>query len=358
MAAPLAGNRIIEFEGIGPAPYAGMLLADMGADVVKIARPSAARGPLIEDTGAAAMDRGKRIVTLDLKADEGRAAALSLAARADGLIEGLRPGVMERLGLGPAEAQAANPRLCYVRVTGWGQGGPLAQTAGHDINYIALTGALHAIGEPERPPVPPLNLVGDFGGGGMLAALGMLGGLIEAARTGRGPVVDAAMVDGAASQMAFIYAWTASGVWRDRRGDNLLDGAAPFYRCYACACGGYVAVGAIEPQFFRAMMEGVGLDPDTWDQAERARWPELAEALAERFATRDRDAWAARFAGSDACVTPVLALGEAAAHPHIADRATIGGIPPMPGPAPRFGDVIASGPPRGVEVGEVLSGWS
>ncbi|MDT8343558.1 MAG: CaiB/BaiF CoA-transferase family protein [Thermohalobaculum sp.] len=358
MAGPLWGSRIVEFEGIGPAPYAGMLLADMGADVVKIARPAVARGPLIEDTGAAAMDRGKRVVTLDLKAAAGQAAALSLVARADGLIEGLRPGVMERLGLGPAAAQAANGRLAYVRVTGWGQAGPLAETAGHDINYIALTGALHAMGEAGRPPVPPLNLVGDFGGGGMLAALGMLGGLLEAARTGRGPVVDAAMIDGAASQMAFIYAWTATDVWRDRRGDNLLDGAAPFYRCYACACGGFVAVGAIEPQFFRAMMAGVGLDPAEWDQSDRTRWPALAEALAARFATRRRDDWAALFAGTDACVTSVLSLAEAPAHPHVAARGTIAGTPPIPAPAPRFPGAVPPAPRRAATLDEVLAGWA
>ncbi|MCL5778785.1 CoA transferase [Limibaculum sp. FT325] len=358
MAGPLTGTRIVEFEGIGPAPYAGMLLADMGADVVKIARPAVARGPLIADTGAAVMDRGKRVVALDLKAAAGREAALALAARADGLIEGLRPGVMERLGFGPAETQALNPRLAYVRVTGWGQAGPLAQTAGHDINYIALTGALHAMGEPARPPVPPLNLVGDFGGGGMLAALGMLGALIEAGRTGRGPVVDSAMIDGAASQMAFIYAWAASGVWRNRRGDNLLDGAAPFYRCYTCAGGGFVAVGAIEPQFFRAMMQGVGLDPADWDQSDRAAWPRLAEALAARFATRSRDAWAELFAGTDACVTPVLSLGEASRHPHVAARATIAGSPPIPAPAPRFPGTEAPRARREASLAEVLEGWA
>lgn len=336
MVQPLTGVRVIEFEGIGPAPYAGMLLADLGADVLRIARPSAARGDLIADTGDAVMQRGKRIVTLDLKSAAGREAALAHVAEADVLVEGLRPGAMERLGLGPAEAHAMNPRLVYCRITGWGQEGPLAQTAGHDINYIALSGALALMGPAGRPPLPPANLVGDFGGGGLWAAFGILAGVIEAARTGQGRVIDAAMLDGASSQMAFLYAWAASGTWQPGRERNLLDGAAPFYRCYTCACGGHVAVGAIEPDFFAALMRGLGLDPADWRQEDRAGWPALAETIARIFASKPRSHWAAHFAGSDACVTPVLDMWEAAAHPHNQARGTFAEDPVQPAPGPRF----------------------
>lgn len=336
MPGPLAGIRILEFEAIGPGPYCGMLLADLGAEVLRITRPGAERGPLIADVGGAVLHRGRPALTLDLKAAEDHALARRLIARADGLIEGLRPGAMEKLGLGPAEALALNPRLVYGRVTGWGQEGPLARTAGHDINYIALSGALGAMGSPDAPPFPPLNLVGDFGGGGLWLAFGLLAALIEAGRTGRGQVIDAAMLDGAASQMALIYAWHVTGRWRDQRGANLLDGGAPFYRTYACADGRFVAVGAIEPQFFAALMQGLGLAGEGWDQTDRARWPELAARLAEIFATRPRDDWAALFEGTDACVTPVLGLAEAPAHPHNRARGTFVGPPTQPAPGPRF----------------------
>ncbi len=361
MPGPLEGLRILEFECIGPGPYGAMLLADLGADVLRIARPSVDRGGLIADTGDVVMHRGCRAITLDLKTPAGLALAKRLIRRADGLIEGLRPGVMEKLGLGPDVALALNSRLVYGRVTGWGQDGPLAQTAGHDINYIALSGALSAIGPADGPPLPPLNLVGDFGGGGLFLAFGMLAALIEAMRTGRGQVVDSAMLDGAASQMAFLYAWKSTGVWREGRGQNLLDGGAPFYRCYDCADGRSVAVGAIEPQFFAALTRGLGIEGEGWAQGDRAGWPRLAARIAEVFATRSRDDWVARFEGTDACVTPVLTMAEAPAHPHNRARSTFTGPPDQPAPGPRFSNhrpEIRHCPAR-ADVGraEVLADW-
>lgn len=356
---PLAGLRILEFESIGPGPYCGMLLADLGAEVLRIARPATDRGAFIADTGGLVLNRGKRELGLNLKNPADLALARDLAARADGVIEGLRPGVMERLGLGPEPMIAANPRLVYLRITGWGQAGPWANTAGHDITYIALSGALGAMGPADRPPPPPLNLVGDFGGGGLYAAFGMLAALIEAKTTGQGQVVDAAMLDGAASQMAMIYSFAATGFWRDRRESNFLDGAAPFYRCYTCACGGYVAVGAIEPQFFAALMAGLGLEASAWDQADRTQWPALAEALAARFAARSRDDWADAFDGTDACVAPVLSLGEAAAHRHNADRGTFLTDPAAPAPGPRFSGHPQAKPSPACQIGqaEARSRW-
>lgn len=333
---PLTGIRVVEFEGIGPAPYCGMLLSDLGAEVVRIARPHVERGPLIPKSGREAIDRGRRVVTLDLKSAAGRDDALALLARADALIEGLRPGVMERLRLGPEEVLGRNPRLVYGRITGWGQEGPWARAAGHDLNYIALSGALAAMGEPGRPPVPPLNLVGDYGGGGLFAAFGIVSALLHAGRTGKGQVVDAAMIDGAASQMTMIYGMLASGAWEPVRGRNLLDGGAPFYRCYECADGRYLAIGAIEPQFFRAMMNGLGLDPDARDQADRDGWPALAAEIAAAVARKSRDEWAALFDGTDACVAPVLTMAEAPDHPHNRARAAFSDGPPQPAPAPRF----------------------
>ncbi len=341
MPGPLAGVRIVEFESIGPGPYGAMLLADLGAEVLRIARPGADRGALIADLGGAVLHRSRRAITLDLKAAADLELALRLIGRADGLIEGLRPGVMERLGLGPEEALVLNPRLIYGRITGWGQEGPLARTAGHDINYIALSGALGAMGSADGPPLPPLNLVGDFGGGGLYLAFGMLAALIEAGRTGKGQVVDAAMLDGAASQMALIYAWRAGGTWSDTRGANLLDGGAPFYRCFACSDGRFVAVGALEPQFFAALMAGLGLEAEGWDQNDRAAWPRLAARIAGVFATAARDDWAARFEGTDACVSPVLSLTEAPQHPHNRARGTFTGPPDQPAPAPRFSNHAA-----------------
>lgn len=360
--APLSGVRVVEIEGIGPAPYAGMLLADLGADVVRIARPHAERGPLIADTGGAVLHRGRRRVTLDLKSEAGRGTAAALAARAHVLIEGLRPGAMERLGLGPEALMAGNPALLYCRITGWGQEGPMARTAGHDITYLALSGALGAMGPADAPPVPPLNLVADFGGGGMWAVVGILAGLQEAARTGRGRVIDAAMLDGAASQMALVLAWIGSGTWRGPRGRNLLDGGAPFYRCYACACGGHVAVGAIEPQFFAAMMRGIGLEPSAWDQADRSSWDAMAAAIGAAFARESRAHWAAVFDGTDACVAPVLAPDEAARHPHNAARGTFAaspGAPLAPAPGPRFDGAAPAlpAPEESVAAAEILAAW-
>ena len=356
---PLAGIRVVEFEGIGPAPYCGMLLADLGADVVRVARPHADRGPLIPKSGEDPIDRGRTTVMLDLKIPEGVRQALALLDRADALVEGLRPGVMERLGLGPDVVLARNPRLVYGRITGWGQQGPWSHTAGHDLTYLALTGALAAMGEPGRPPVPPLNLVGDYGGGGLFAAFGIASALVHVAHTGKGQVVDAAMVDGAASQMTMIYGMLAAGRWSPERGRNLLDGGAPFYRCYECADGRHLAVAAIEPQFFGAMMQGLGLDPAAWDQADREQWPALTEDIAAVFASQPRDHWAAVFEGTEACVAPVLTMEEAPHHPHNCARTAFLSNPAQPAPAPRFSATPASvGESARAGVGRVLERWT
>jgi alpha-methylacyl-CoA racemase len=355
---PLAGIRVVEFEGIGPAPYCGMLISDLGCDVIRIARPHADRGPLIPKSGNDPIDRGRSTVTLDLKTDDGREEALALLDRADALVEGLRPGVMERLGLGPEVVLRRNPRLVYGRITGWGQEGPWARTAGHDLTYIALSGALAAMGEPGRPPVPPLNLIGDYGGGGLFAAFGILAALLHAGRTGKGQVVDAAMIDGAASQMTMIYGMLAAGRWSPERGWNLLDGGAPFYRCYECADGRFLAVGAIEPQFFRAMMTGLGLDPDAWDQADRAAWPTLARKIAAVVAREPRDHWAKLFDGTDACVAPVLTMAEAPHHPHNQARRAFLDNPAQPAPAPRFSDTRpAVAPSERMGAADALARW-
>ncbi|MBK8248868.1 MAG: CoA transferase [Gemmatimonadetes bacterium] len=333
---PLAGLKVIEFAGIGPAPFAGMMLADMGATVVRIDR----HAPKALDGGAVdLLIRGRPTVYLDLKADADRARCLHALDHADVLIEGFRPGVMERLGLGPDVVHARNPRLVYGRVTGWGQDGPLATTAGHDINYIGLTGALHAIGGVEGPPTPPLNLVGDFGGGGMLLAFGVACAILQARATGRGQVVDAAMVDGASLLMAQVYGLRASGMWPGDRGTNTLDGGAHFYRCYECADRRWVAVGAIETKFYEALLGGLGLtDPAFRDQWDRDQWPAFAARLAAAFRARPRDAWIDQFAGTDACVTPVLTIEEVALHPHHqareAYRPRTDAVEPAP--APRF----------------------
>ena len=331
---PLSGVRIVEFAGIGPVPFAAMLLADMGADIVRIVRPGAAsldKRDIVE--------RGRRIVELDLKSHAAVESALGLTEQADALVEGFRPGVMERLGLGPDVVLARNPRLVYGRMTGWGQTGPLAHAAGHDIDYIALAGALHAIGERRGPPVPPLNLLGDFGGGAMYLVVGVLAALFESRQSGRGQVVDCAIVDGAASLSTFIYAALAHGTWRDRRGSNLLDGGAPFYTTYACAGGGYIAVGALEPQFHDVLLEKLGLDPQAFtDRLDPASWPRLRKVLQETFAQRTRREWCDLLEGSDACFAPVLALGEVANHPHMAARGVMASLDGVvcPAPAPRF----------------------
>ncbi|URW76082.1 CoA transferase [Sphingomonas donggukensis] len=324
---PLAGIRIVEMDAIGPVPLAGMMLADMGADVVRIARgePRGPEAPLIANRSS---------VVIDLKSADGVAAARDLIARADAVIEGFRPGVMERLGLGPDACLAANPALVFVRMTGWGQAGPLAERAGHDLNYIAITGVLGAIGAGGTAPPPPLNLIGDYGGGAMFAISGILAALLSARATGRGQVVDAAMVDGVATLSSLFHTLSGVGLWSGGRGGNLLDGGAPFYRCYPCADGEFVAVGAIEPQFFALLLAGLGIDGARFAQHDRAGWPALAEAIGGVFATQPRDHWAAVFGDTDACVTPVLSFAEARAHRHVAARGILDGD--LPAPAPRF----------------------
>ena len=334
---PLAGVRIVEIDAIGPVPLAAMLLADMGAEIVRIARPPHP-GAAWDDVGGNVLHRSRAVVHANLKNEADRDAAIALISSADALLEGYRPGVMERLGLGPDEMLAINPKLVFVRMTGWGQDGPLALTAGHDINYIAISGALHALGPAEGPPVAPLNLVGDYGGGAMFAITGLLAALLSARTTGKGQVVDVAMTDGVASLLSMVHGFMATGRWQDRREANLLDGAAPFYRCYRCADGGYVAVGALEPQFFAQLLKRLGIASDRYVQNDRACWPQMEADLAAAFADRTRDEWASVFAGTDACVSPVLSLAEATVHPHNAARQTYllrGGFA-QPAPAPRF----------------------
>ena len=331
---PLADLRVVELAAIGPVPFAAMLCADMGADVVRIVRPGT---PLLRPHDI--VERGRRVVELDLKTAEGVASALALIEHADALIEGFRPGVMERLGLGPETVLARNPRIVYGRMTGWGQSGPLAHAAGHDIDYVALAGALSAIGERDRAPVPPLNLLGDFGGGALYLVVGVLAALLEARRSGRGQVVDCAMVDGAASLMTFIYAALARGQWREARGSNLLDGGAPFYGTYRCADGGYIAIGALEPQFHAELVERLGLDAEDFrDRDDPASWPRLRRQLEATFIRRTRAEWCELLEGSDACFAPVLTMREAARHPHLAARATIAALDGVacPAPAPRL----------------------
>lgn len=333
---PLRGVRVIELTGIGPGPFAGMMLADLGADVIRIDRVAPA-GPLAAGP-ADVLGRGRRSVALDLKDARGLEVALRLTDSADVLIEGFRPGVVERLGIGPDTCLPRNRRLVYGRMSGWGQEGPLAPRAGHDLDFIALAGALHPLGIAEEPPPVPINYVADFGGGGMLLAFGVVCALWERERSGQGQVVDAAMVDGAAAMTSLLHGLLAAGLWEDRRECNLLDGAAPFYRSYTCADGGFVAVGAIEPAFYAEFLDVLGLDPREWPQHDRDRWPAQRVTLAEVFATRPRDEWAALFEGSDACVVPVLSLTEAPAHPHLAARGTFTthhGLT-QPAPAPRF----------------------
>lgn len=341
---PLQGVRVIELAGIGPGPHAGMLLSDLGADVVRIDRPGR---PYASDT--APLLRGRRRVLLDVRQPEGRDRLLELIEHADVLIEGYRPGVTERLGLGPDVCHARNPRLVYGRVTGWGQDGPMAQAAGHDINFIAAAGILHAVGRGggERP-VLPLNLVGDFGGGSLLLVMGVLSALFHAQRSGEGQVVDAAMLDGASLLAQMMWTQLAAGSWVDRPGSNLLDGAAPFYDTYACADGRFVAVGAIEGPFYSALLAGLGLDAASLPaQMDRSRWPELRERFAEAFRTRTRDQWTAVFEGTDACVSPVLSFAEVVDHPQVAARGTItdsAGVS-QAAPAPRFSRTVLVQPP-------------
>jgi len=337
MSGPLSGVRILEFEAIGPAPFAGMMLADMGADVLLVDRPGSSDLGLKRERWYDVMLRGKRSVTLDLKSPGGAQAALELIGRADALIEGFRPGVMERLGLGPDKALATNQRLVYGRMTGWGQEGPLAPRAGHDINYIALAGVLQAFGRKGQAPVPPLNLVGDFGGGGMLLAFGVVCALLEAQRSGRGQVIDAAMVDGAALLAAMFHGFLAAQQWSEERGTNILDTGAPWYDVYATADGKFVAIGAIEDKFFAELVSRLQLK-DLPAQHDRARWPEMRRRFAETFKTKARDEWLRLFEGADACVAPVLSWSEARAHPHATARSAYLNVANVeqPAPASRF----------------------
>jgi alpha-methylacyl-CoA racemase len=355
---PLSGLKIVEFAGIGPGPFCGMLLSDLGADVVRIDRKGAGRGAASDVTA-----RGRRSVALDLKRPESVEACLKLMSQADAILEGFRPGVMERLGLGPDVALKRNPKLVYGRMTGWGQTGPYAHAAGHDMNYIAITGALHAIGTKEKP-VPPLNLVGDFGGGALYLAFGLLAGIIRARETGEGQVVDCAMSDGAASLMAMFYGMKAAGVWTNDRRANLLDGGAHFYDTYQCADGKWISVGSIEPQFYALLLEKTGIkDPDFQRQMDRTIWPDLRERLAKVIATRTRDEWTEIMGGTDVCFAPVLDLDEAPRHPHNAARQTfveVGGVV-QPAPAPRFsatpGAIQGPPPAIGAHTREALADW-
>ena len=363
MSGPLSGIRILEFEAIGPAPFAGMLLADMGADVLAIDRPAAPDLGLKRERWYDVMMRGKRSVTLDLKSASGKEAALELIGRADALIEGFRPGVMERLGLGPDQALQRNPRLVYGRMTGWGQSGPLALRAGHDINYIALSGVLNAFGRIGEAPVPPLNLVGDFGGGGMLLGFGVACALVEAQRSGRGQVVDAAMVDGASLLAAMFSGFLAANSWSEERGTNTLDTGAPWYDVYRTKDGRYVSIGAIEDKFYRELVTKLELS-ELPAQGDRSRWPELRARFAERFASRTREEWCRVFEGSDACFAPVLSFSEARRDPHNTARGSfveVAGVE-QPAPAPRFSrtpvGVPRVPPERGQGGRQALADWS
>ena len=342
MAGPLQGIRIIELAGIGPGPFAGMMLADHGAEVIRVDRPGAridARDPLL---------RGRRVIGVDLKSAEGKALVLDLVKSADALFEGFRPGVTERLGLGPAECHAVNPKLVYGRMTGWGQFGPYANAAGHDINYIALAGALHAYGRAGEKPTPPINMVGDFGGGGMMLAFGMVSALLHAKTTGQGQVIDCAMTDGAAALMAMIWGFRANGIWKDERGVNLLDTGAHMYDTYECADGKWISIGSLEPQFYALLLEKTGLkdDADFAAQMNSAQWPALKERLTALFKTRSRDDWCADMEMTDVCFAPVLSMSEAPHHPHNAARGTFveaDGVM-QPAPAPRYSATVSDAP--------------
>ena len=355
---PLTSLKIVEFAGIGPGPFCGMLLSDLGADVVRIDRKGGRGGAHTDITS-----RGRRSVALDLKSPAAVEACLKLIEQADVLFEGFRPGVMERLGLGPDVALKRNPKLVYGRMTGWGQTGPYSQAAGHDMNYIAITGALNAIGTKDKP-VPPLNLVGDFGGGALYLAFGLLAAVIHARQAGQGQVIDCAMSDGAASLMAMFYGFKASGAWKDERRSNLLDGGAHFYDTYQCSDGRWISLGSIEPQFYALLLEKTGInDPEFQGQMNRAAWPELHDKLARVIATKTRDEWAEIMGATDVCFAPVLDLDEAPKHPHNAARKTfveVAGVT-QPAPAPRFSatpGAIQGPPPRiGAHDEEALADW-
>ena len=346
MTGPLQGFRVVEIAALGPAPFCGMILADLGADVVRVDRADAVTGVHTTSTRYDLMGRGKSSIGVNLKHQDGVSVVLRLVEWADALVEGFRPGVSERLGIGPAPCLARNPALVYGRMTGWGQDGPLSDRAGHDIDYIALSGALAAIG-PEERPLPPLNLVGDFGGGGMFLAVGLLAAVLHARETGEGQVVDAAMIDGSALLTTAMHGHIAEGWWTAGREANLLDGGAPFYAVYETADSGHVAVGALEPQFFAALLEGLEIDPESLPaQGDREGWPMIKTALASKFVLRSRDEWAERFAAIDACVAPVLDVTVAPSHPHNKARKVfieVDGVS-QPAPGPRFSATPVSDP--------------
>lgn len=367
MAGPLAGIRVVEMVGLGPCPFAAMMLADMGAEVIRIDRKAAPAAdnpfPML-GTRFDVMARGRRSLALDLKQPAAREVVLQLLDKADVLLEGFRPGVMERLGLGPDVCHARNPKLVYGRVTGWGQHGPLAQAAGHDLNYIALTGMLHAMGRAASPPAPPLNLVGDFGGGGMMMAFGVVCAVLEARVSGKGQVVDAAMTDGAALLGAMTYGVRAFGSWNDGREANLLDGGAPFYDSYACADGKFITIGSLEPQFYALLLKLTGAgDPAFETQMDQRQWPRMKERFTALFKTRSRDEWCAVLEGTDVCFAPVLDMAEAPAHPHNQARGTfieVDGVP-QPAPAPRFSrtapEVAGAASKPGADSAAILADW-
>ncbi len=345
---PLKGMKIVEFGSIGPGPYCAQMLADMGADIIRLDRAGTSGDK--DRAKYQVLHRGRRSVTVDLKTPEGIETALKLVEKAEALIEGFRPGVMERLGLGPDVCLQRNPKLVYGRMTGWGQDGPLAQAAGHDINYIALSSALHAMGRPGENPVPPLNLVGDFGGGGMFLAFGIMCGVYEAQKSGQGQVVDAAMVDGAASLMNMFFGFRATGFWSDKKGTNLLDGGSHFYDTYETSDGKWISVGSIEPQFYALLLQLAGIDdPDFQQQMDSKKWPEFKSRITEVFKTKTRQEWCDIMEGTDVCFAPVLSFDEAIQHPHNVARNTfveVDGVV-QPGPAPRFSrtEPVIQGPP-------------
>ena len=365
MPGPLSGTKILEIAGIGPGPFAAMVLSDMGAEVLRVDRSQAVRGGDPSKPPVDILNRGRRSIGVDLKNPDGVETVLKLVGSADALIEGFRPGVAERLGIGPEDCLARNPKLVYGRMTGWGQEGPMAHAAGHDINYIALAGALEPIGRAGQPPLPPLNLVGDFGGGGMFLAFGVVCALLEAQRSGEGQVVDAAMVDGAAILMSMFHGFTAMGMWTDERGTNLLDTGAHFYEVYETSDAKFVSIGSIEPQFYAELLRLTGLtdDADFAGQHNRPNWPKLKERLAEVFKTKTRDEWTEIMEGTDVCFAPVLSIKEAPSHPHMAARGTfteVAGIT-QPAPAPRFSRTPGSieRPPShaGQHTDEALADW-
>lgn len=366
MAGPLAGHRIIEIAGIGPGPFAAMLLADLGAEVIRVERAGAVRGPAPDQAHGDILLRGRRNIAIDLKHPDGVATLLDLVESADAIIEGFRPGVMERLGIGPDECLARNPKLVFGRMTGWGQTGPYSQAAGHDINYISLAGALAHFGRRGEGPTPPLNMVGDFGGGGMFLALGVVAALLEASKSGEGQVVDTAMVDGSAILMSMFWAFRSMGIFDENaRGTNLLDTGAHFYDVYECGDGGYISLGSIEPQFYAELLRLTGLSDDEQfaKQMEQGEWVELKERLTELFATKTRDEWCEIMEHTDVCFAPVLTMSEAAEHPHNVERQTfveVAGVT-QPAPAPRFSrteNEIKSAPAwPGEHTRDVLADW-